>query len=1520
MRSPINRYHVITLTALFLGVLGYVPLWGQDLDFAPAKPDGPAKIQSALWELAVPSAGKLARAEGVEDTVVVILVPYRGQASALIDTSSMAALGVEVKARSKSLMRVSVPASSLLSVSELPGVSFVRRPFRPQAQQIRSEGRRLINSINNYNAGVRGQGVKVAVIDGGFKGANQLRSDMPATWRVLDYTGEGIYAGESVHGTACAEIIYDVAPEAELTLLRVDDLVDLENAKDLCIREGIDIINHSTGWFGTGIGDGRGAACDIVNDAADKGILWVNSAGNDAKSHYDGFWSDSDDDGWQNFSNEDEVIAFEAEKGDEIRIFLTWNDWPTAREDYDLYLDFVNSAGDLEFVAESIDSQSGLRGHIPVERIEITAEQSGEYGISVWSTDARPKRLKIWSLNHDFDEYSEAENSIGSPADARGAMSVGAVYHRNWNAGRIDDYSSRGPTTDGRIKPELVAPTGVSTASYAPEGYFGTSAAAPHVAGAAALIKSANPSYSRTQLWNALVAATVDVGSRGRDNTFGHGKLVLPVMQVPRITSPQITSISPSRVRYNQVVTIRGTAFGANRGTSRVIFHGGKSPSSSQYVSWSNTQIQVRVPSGARTGNVQVVTTNGSDTARLTVTSPWISGVSPGTARSNAVVTVSGENFGSSRGSSSVRIGSTAITSFSSWTSSSIRFRVPRNTPPGNLTVRTAEGTSNSIRLNVTSPYLTSISPTRIKTGNRLTLAGGNFGSRRGTGYVVFGSVRASTSDYVSWSDRRIVVKVPNRAQSGNVQVTTSNGSSGTKRLTVESRGPQISSISPSRVRYSQVITIRGTAFGANRGTSRVVFFGSGIASSSQYVSWSDTQIRVRVPSGTRTGDLQVVTSGGSDTARLTVTSPWISGVSPQNARTNNVVTVNGENFGSSRGSSSVRIGSTAITEFTSWSSRAIRFRVPINTPPGNLTIRTTNGTSNSIRLNITSPYLTSISPIRAQPGDRLTLRGGNFGSTRGSGYVLFTALLPAAEDYVSWSDRRIVVRVPEQAPSGDVRVTTSNGTSEAKRVTIGSKSPQITSISPSRVRYNQVVTIRGTTFGANRGTSRVIFHGGKIPNASQYLLWSDTQIRVRVPAGARTGNVQVITTNGSDTFRLTITSPWISRVSPQTARSNSVVTVSGENFGSSRGSSSVQIGSTEITAFTSWSSRTIRFRIPRNTPPGNLTVRTAEGTSNFIRLNITSPYLTNISPTSVKTGDRLTLTGGNFGSSRGTGYVLFFSSVRPSGADYASWSDRRIVVEVPDEARSGDVQVATSNGTSGTKRLEIESEQLEPLPSRGLFGYSPPAVSKNPKSVKFGFDEGTNRDLYCYFSVKEISAGEVDIFLNEERYTTLPASEDWTDWYLPLEKTDLRSGTDIIEFRNMSNQDRTSSFDRWQLRDVSVTSLRPANAKPVADTRFPSELPEERVSGLGDPFPAPFNAEVTIPFAVATASPVRLAVYNLMGQPIRVLADGWTEAGLHQVRWDGRTAAGAEAASGVYWAVLQAGDAVQTAKLALIR
>ena len=1448
--KPINRYRITTV--LFLGIFGYVPLWGQNLDFAPDRPDGPAKIQSALWELATPGAAKSTR--DLQDTVVVILVPHVGQVSASIDTSSLAALGGRVLAQSKSLMRVAVPVSSLLAVSELLGVRFVRRPYRPHAQQTWSEGGRLIKAYDNYFEGVRGQGVKVAVIDYGFKGADQLGLDMPERWRYLDYTDEGIYAGEDVHGTACAEIVHDVAPEAELTLLKVKDLVDLENAKDICIQEGIDIINHSAGWFGTGIGDGRGEACDIVNDAADNGILWVNSAGNNAKSHYDGFWFDSDDDGWQNFSGDDEVLAFEAEKGDEIRVFLTWNDWPSSRQNYDLYLSFVNSSGDIEFADESTDRQN-VFGGAPVERIEYDVERSGEYGIIVRSEDARPRRLKIWSLNHDFEEFAVAENSIGSPADARGAMSVGAVHYDVYNLGWIADYSSRGPTTDGRFKPELVAPSGVSTVSYGESeefyGYTGTSAAAPHVAGAAALIKSANPSYSRTQLWDALVDATVDIGPRGRDNDSGHGKLVLPIMKVSANTSPRISSISPQ------------------------------------------------------------------------------------TGRTNTVVTVSGSNFGSSRGSSTVRIGSVVIPSsaFTSWSSSRIRFRIPVNTPPGNLTVRTSQGTSNSIRLQITSPYLTGISPTRAKTGDRLTLTGGNFGTRRGTGYVFFSSnVRPSAADYVSWSNSRIVVRVPARARSGNVQVTTSNGTSGTKLLQIESRSPQITSVSPRQVQYNQVVTVTGINFGSSRGSS-TVRIGSVVIPSSSLASWSNTRIRFRVPVNTPPGNLTVRTSEGTSNAiRLQITSPYLTGISPTQVKTGERLTLTGGNFGTRRSTGYVLFASNvrpSTADYVSWSNSRIVVKVPARAQSGNVQVVTANGRSGTRRVVVeSSPQIASVSPRQVLYNQVVTVTGINFGSSRGSSTVRIGSVVIPSSWLDSWSNTRIRFRVPTNMRSGNVTVRTSKGTSNA--ILLDIISPYLASVSPSRVKPGDRLTLTGANFRSSRGGSYVLFASNVRPSSGDYVTWSDSRIVVRVPAGAQSGDVKVVVIGAlsSGTKRIivedevveSVSSPQISSISPRQVQYNQVVTVTGSNFGSSRGSSTVRIGSVAIpsSSLASWSNTRIRFRVPTNVRSGNLVVRTSAGTSNAILLEITSPYLASVSPSRVKPGDRLTLTGANFKSSRGSGYVLFTPNVRPSSGDYVTWSDSRIVVKVPIGAQSGDVKVvATGSLSSGTKRIIVEGEVVESLPSRGLFGYSPPAVTKNPKSVKFGLG-GASRDLACNFSVKEISDGEIDIFFNEQLYAYIPASEDWTHWYIILDRADLRSGTNIIEFRNTFNQNRTSSFARWQLKDVWVGE--PPSAKPVAGMQLLSKLSDGLVSDIGDPFPTPFNAEVTIPFALAEAGPVRLTIYNLMGQQVRMLADKWVAAGAHSIRWDGRTDVGVEAASGVYWAVLQAEGAVQTAKLALIR
>ena len=86
----------------------------------------------------------------------------------------------------------------------------------------------------------------------------------------------------------------------------------------------------------------------------------------------------------------------------------------------------------------------------------------------------------------------------------------------------------------------------------------------------------------------------------------------------------------------------------------------------------------------------------------------------------------------------------------------------------------------------------------------------------------------------------------------------------------------------------------------------------------------------------------------------------------------------------------------------------------------------------------------------------------------------------------------------------------------------------------------------------------------------------------------------------------------------------------------------------------------------------------------------------------------------------------------------------------------------------------------------------------------------------------------------------------------------------------------------------------------------------------LGQSYPNPFNGEVVIPFALARAGAVGLSLYDLLGQRVAVLAEGWHPAGRHEVRWDPR--ARQELASGVYFYRLQTASGVKFGKLILLQ
>ncbi|MCK7489342.1 MAG: S8 family serine peptidase [Anaerotruncus sp.] len=227
-------------------------------------------------------------------------------------------------------------------------------------------------------------------------------------------------------------------------------------------------------------------------------------------------------------TNESNCIGFFAEVGTEVDVFVAWDGWPVTDQDYDLYL--LDSSGNA--VDASLGIQTGIQP--PTEELFSIVPRTGFYCIAIDKYSA--------NRNHSFMVVTPGidlspnvpQTSLGSPADARGPSPSAPLDVGIWTTGPVAGYSSQGPTRDGRLKPEIVAPTSVSTFSFGFEPFAGTSSSAPHVAGAAALILSGNPGYTAAQLREALLASALDMDLPGQDNISGYGRLNLqPVLPVP---------------------------------------------------------------------------------------------------------------------------------------------------------------------------------------------------------------------------------------------------------------------------------------------------------------------------------------------------------------------------------------------------------------------------------------------------------------------------------------------------------------------------------------------------------------------------------------------------------------------------------------------------------------------------------------------------------------------------------------------------------------------------------------------------------------------------------------------------------------------------------------------------------------------------------------------------------------------------------------------------------------------------
>ena len=454
-----------------------------------------------------------------------------------------------------------VPTTALATLARTPGVSWARELDQPMATKGRVTSGGVAQHLANawHSAGIKGQGVKVGVIDitstrtsrDGFTGVPALMgTDLPSTIVARCYTDVGTYTSDiadcskatygsglpggpsagSTHGTRVAETVMDIAPEASLYISNGTSPVDFRSAVEWMHSQGVKVIVYSVNWSYHGPPDGTTpytyGALKTVKWAADNGIVWVNAAGN---HHLDGWYgtpTDADNDNILEWEAGEEDKTLSLLPGSSARVYMRWDDvWFKAVNDLSLVA--VSNAGqpNESVIATSNDAQDGGDYDVPKEWITLTnpGSQTATVALRVKSMDgSKPSwvQLVVWGgvLARATNGYS-----VGSPADSPhlGVLGVGAGSPTG-----LHNYSSRGPTPDSRIKPDIIGAAGHGTATR--PSFFGTSAAAPHVGGLAALVAQQNPSFTPTQITSYLKTHAAPRGTPVPNSEWGHGFAQLP--------------------------------------------------------------------------------------------------------------------------------------------------------------------------------------------------------------------------------------------------------------------------------------------------------------------------------------------------------------------------------------------------------------------------------------------------------------------------------------------------------------------------------------------------------------------------------------------------------------------------------------------------------------------------------------------------------------------------------------------------------------------------------------------------------------------------------------------------------------------------------------------------------------------------------------------------------------------------------------------------------------------------------
>jgi len=525
-------------------------------------------------------AAKLMRVDS--DNRVQVYVYVESVDFSVIDALGAAGVAVERVASDSSIVQGQVPIIDLGAVADLEAVKAVRLPDYGfvRAGSVMSEGDSIIRAdLARSTHGISGAGVRVGVISDGVGGiaAAKASGDLPAS---IDISTCNVIPGSDptstgAEGTAMLEIVHDIAPGAALWFghFGMGTSQDFNDAV-ACLAAHTDVVVDDIGFYVDGPYDGTSAVSvntsTELNRTTNPIRAYLTSVGNDAISHYQeayvysGYYAGNlGGDYWDlhNFQTTASTTSagiipspsyfnrLRLNAGGTATIVLQWNDpWGTSSNDYDiLWSEHGSTTG---YLCRTV--QDGVGGNdFPVEwcGIENNGGSTADYDVLVgnYRGAAATRTLEMFILCKGCvvfsggveQNFNTLSSSVANQSDARdGVISVGAIDAADPGHDTIETYSSRGPTNDGRTNPDVTGIDGVSVTGSGGFGspFYGTSAAAPHAAGEAALLLQCspelkagemgdNPSADRATLRNLILNNAVDLGASGMDNTFGAGRL-----------------------------------------------------------------------------------------------------------------------------------------------------------------------------------------------------------------------------------------------------------------------------------------------------------------------------------------------------------------------------------------------------------------------------------------------------------------------------------------------------------------------------------------------------------------------------------------------------------------------------------------------------------------------------------------------------------------------------------------------------------------------------------------------------------------------------------------------------------------------------------------------------------------------------------------------------------------------------------------------------------------------------------